>query len=98
MSQRLFFFAAEWHSRDRSEPHVVVRLDPRAVRNAAAGELSLNAIQRREIRNADENDVGNAVEVVFGRRDGQSRMIGLHHLMFKGNVLADEEVNVSLGG
>jgi hypothetical protein len=58
--QHLFLIAIEWHGRDRGESHIVVGLDPHLVVDACNRQFCANALEVRQLGNADQDDVWNA--------------------------------------
>lgn len=67
------------------------------MRDAAGLELLHGAQESRQIRNANENKVGDARDGIL-LSHAESGMAGLDYLMLKGNVLTDKDVNVGFCG
>lgn len=59
------------------------------------GQSLADKFQRWFVRHADKHDVGNALHAIV-RRNRKRRVVGLHNLMFDGDVLTDEDVDVVL--
>jgi hypothetical protein len=74
-----------------------IRLMPLGVLDAVGAQLPGRALQRTNIRQADENDVRDSLDDSGGcDRDGS--VVGLDYLVPDGDVLADKYVTVLLGG
>lgn len=68
------------------------------MRDAVVRELALGFLQCCFVRDADQNDIRDTVEVVGRRGNGESGVVRLNHLMFEWGVLTDEKEDVPVAG
>jgi hypothetical protein len=74
----------------------VIRLVETVVRDLVRGQLHTHAIERGDVWDANQYDVGNALPLGVGSGNAAGGVIGLYDLVLNGQVLPDEQVGVAV--
>lgn len=94
--KRHLLFFRQGRGSDRGKAHVTIRLMPRIVHDLVRLQLRQHPAKRTHIRYTDNDDVRYAIRRLGEGSEGEDRVTGLNYLVLYGDVLPDEDVNVTL--